>query len=100
MARPTIAIHGRDGVCAAPGTGASEFFVRYASHVAYLGEDVARAAEHAVMDDDLGRHGGGAGIVALYQTAPFNTEGMSPAWIRLDDRLSVGTRVDILPLPL
>ena len=82
--------YARDGVCAASGTGAGEFFIRHAvaheiaSRVAYLGETIAEAAGH-VVHNDLKPHGVGAGVIAIDArgnvAAPYNTDGMFRGWI-------------------
>ena len=101
--------YARDGVCAVSGTGAGEYFIRYAvgheiaSRVAYLGESIAEAAEHVVVTD-LKPHGIGAGVVAIDAsgniTAPYNTDGMFRGWITQDGQMSVATHGEVLSFPL
>ncbi len=101
--------YARDGVCAVSGTGAGEFFIRHAvaheivSRVAYLGETVAAAAEHVVLDE-LAGHGVGAGVVAIDArgnvAAPYNTDGMFRGWITGEGALFVATHGDVLSLEL
>jgi len=101
--------YARDGVCAVSGTGAGEYFIRYAvtheiaSRHAYLGESLATAADHVIMSE-LKPLGVGAGVVAIDAdgtiAAPYNTEGMFRGWITPDGEMCVATHEDVFALKL
>lgn len=96
--------YARDGACAVSGTGKGEFFIRHvvgheiASRVAYLGQDLATAAD-GVVNLDLAAHDIGAGLVAVGAdgaiTAPYNTPGMFRGWVKGDGRAFVATHETI-----
>jgi beta-aspartyl-peptidase (threonine type) len=96
--------YARDGACAVSGTGAGEFFIRHvvgheiASRMRYLGEDLATAAHHVVMDD-LAPYRIGAGLVAIDGSgrvvAPYNTQGMFRGWMTPDGTVHVATHEEV-----
>lgn len=77
--------------CGVSGTGHGEFFIRYAvahdvaSRMAYLGEDLATAADF-VVNKKLVEKGGSGGLIALDAKGnvamPFNTEGMYRGYVK------------------
>ena len=101
--------YARDGVCAVSGTGAGEYFIRYAvtheiaSRHAYLGESLAAAADHVIMSE-LKPLGVGAGVIAIDAdgtiAAPYNTDGMFRGWITTDGEMGVATHADVFTLKL
>lgn len=101
--------YARDGVCAVSGTGKGEFFIRHvvgheiASRIAYLGQDLATAAD-GVVNRDLAPHRIGAGLVAIDAkgeiSAPFNTPGMFRAWVTPEGRAFVATHETIHEIAL
>ncbi|EHS48865.1 peptidase T2 asparaginase 2 [Rhizobium sp. PDO1-076] len=96
--------YARDGACAVSGTGKGEFFIRHvvgheiASRVAYLGQDLATAAD-GVVHRDLAAHDIGAGLVAVGSdgtvAAPYNTPGMFRGWVTGDGKAFVATHTTI-----
>jgi len=74
-----------DTTCAVSGTGHGEIFTRWtaaseiAARMRHLGESVAQAAEHVVMQD-LAPNDGSGGVIAIDAqgriATPFNCEGM------------------------
>jgi beta-aspartyl-peptidase (threonine type) len=96
--------YARDGVCAVSGTGAGEFFIRHvvgheiASRMRFLGEDLATAASHVVMED-LAPHRIGAGLVAIdgagSVVTPYNTPGMFRGWVTPDGTVHVATHDEV-----
>lgn len=74
-----------DATCAVSGTGHGEIFTRWtaaaeiSARMRHLGETIAQAAEHVVMND-LGPNDGSGGVIAIDATGriamPFNCEGM------------------------
>ena len=96
--------YARDGVCAVSGTGAGEFFIRHvvgheiASRMRFLGEDIATAAGHVVMEE-LAPYDIGAGLVAIDAAGrivtPYNTLGMFRGWVTPDGRLHVATHDEV-----
>ncbi len=95
--------YARDGACAVSGTGQGEYFIRHvlgheiASRVAYLGEDLASAADKVMSD--LAPYRIGAGLIAVDAAgkvvAPFNTAGMFRGWITPDGEARVATHEEI-----
>jgi beta-aspartyl-peptidase (threonine type) len=96
--------YARDGACAVSGTGAGEFFIRHvvgheiASRMRYLGEDLATAARHVVMEE-LAPYRIGAGLVAIdgagRVVTPYNTPGMFRGWVTPDGAVHVATHDEI-----
>jgi beta-aspartyl-peptidase (threonine type) len=96
--------YARDGACAVSGTGAGEFFIRHvvgheiASRMRYLGEGLATAAHHVVMDD-LAPYRIGAGLVAIdglgRVVTPYNTQGMFRGWVTPDGTVHVATHEEV-----
>jgi beta-aspartyl-peptidase (threonine type) len=92
--------YARDGVCAVSCTGAGEFFIRHvvgheiASRMRYLGEDLATAADHVVLQD-LAPYRIGAGLVAIDAlgavVTPYNTQGMFRGWVTPGGVIHVAT---------
>lgn len=106
--------YARDGVCAVSGTGKGEYFIRHvvgheiASRIAYLGENVAQAADHVVNVDLAGSKETtgiiGAGLVAIDGAgniaAPYNTPGMFRGWVGTDGRGFVATHDELFEVSL
>jgi beta-aspartyl-peptidase (threonine type) len=96
--------YARDGACAVSGTGAGEFFIRHvvgheiASRMRYLGEDLATAADHVVLED-LAPYRIGAGLVAIDSAGtvvtPYNTQGMFRGWVTPGGAIHVATHEDV-----
>ena len=96
--------YARDGACAMSGTGAGEFFIRHvvgheiASRMRYLGEDLATAAGHVVLEE-LAPHRIGAGLVAIDGSGtvvtPYNTQGMFRGWVTPAGTIHVATHEQI-----
>ncbi len=100
--------YARNGVCAVSGTGQGELFIRHvlgheiASRMAYLGEDLATAADRVVLRD-LAVHGAGAGAIAVdargHVAAPFNTEGMFRGWVTSEGGIVVASHHEMHFIP-
>jgi len=79
--------------CAVSGTGHGEVFIRYnaaaeiAARMRHAGESLSDAAHHVVMED-LGKHDGSGGLIAVdahgHITMPFNCEGMYRGMVNED----------------
>lgn len=99
--------YARDGICAVSGTGAGEYFIRHVlaheitSRIRFLGESLETAAGY-VIDQELGPHQIGAGLVAIdgdgNVIAPFNTQGMYRGWITEDGDITVATHQELFAL--
>jgi beta-aspartyl-peptidase (threonine type) len=99
--------YARDGVCAVSGTGAGEYFIRYAvgheiaSRIRYRGEDLETSAAQ-VIAQDLEPHNIGAGLVAVdgagRVTAPFNTRGMYRGWVTPEGSIHVATHKEVFDI--
>ena len=106
-ALPGAGTYARNGVCAVSCTGQGEAFIRcvaahqLAARMFYAGQSLADAAR-AVVFDDVGPHGAGAGIVAIDAHGavelPFNTVGMARGWIGGDGLVRVATHHEVVDL--
>lgn len=103
-ALPGAGTYARNGVCAVSCTGQGEVFIRcvaahqLAARMLYAGQSLADAAR-AVVFDDVGPHGAGAGMVAIDAQGavqlPFNTLGMARGWIGGDGVVRVATHQEV-----
>ncbi|WP_211369426.1 isoaspartyl peptidase/L-asparaginase family protein [Pseudoxanthomonas kalamensis] len=82
-----------DARCGISGTGWGEFYIRFnaardiCARVGYLGEPIAKAADHVILGviPDAGGNGGAVGLDADGNIVmPFSTSGMNRGWLKSD----------------
>lgn len=81
--------------CAVSGTGHGEIFIRWTAaaeigaRIRFLGESLAQAADHVIMNE-LAPNGGSGGVIAVDATGriamPFNSEGMYRGCVSSSER--------------
>jgi len=89
-------VYANNETCAVSSTGHGEYFIRYlvaydiSARMAYLGEDLATAADF-VINKKLVEKGGSGGIISVDKNGnvamPFNTEGMYRGYAKPNERV-------------